>query len=67
MDRRNGSCNADHKKLNYLHALIMAKDTKRVGSECLGFRARLLSRVITAVYNDGLAEVVMMMTQRLYL
>jgi DNA-binding MarR family transcriptional regulator len=35
----------------------MAEHIKRVGSECLGFRTRLLSRVITAVYDDALAEV----------
>jgi len=46
-----------------LHALIMAEDTKRVGSECLGFRARLLSRVITAVYDDALAEVGLKVSQ----
>jgi DNA-binding MarR family transcriptional regulator len=50
-------------KTNYLHALIMAEDTKRVGSECLGFRARLLSRVITAVYDDALAEVGLKVSQ----
>src|SRR5260370_39653265 len=43
-------------KTNYLHGVIMAEDSKRVGSECRGFRARLLSRVITAVYDDALAE-----------
>jgi len=50
-------------KTNYLHALIMAEDIKRVGSECLGFRARLLSRVITAVYDDALAEVGLKVSQ----
>jgi DNA-binding MarR family transcriptional regulator len=41
----------------------MAEDTKRVGSECLGFRARLLSRVITAVYDDALAEMGLKVSQ----
>jgi hypothetical protein len=49
-------------KTNYLHALTMAEDT-RVGSECLGFRARLLSRVITAVYDDALAEMGLKVSQ----
>lgn len=36
----------------------MGEETiKRVGPECLGFKARLLSRVITAAYDDALAEV----------
>jgi DNA-binding MarR family transcriptional regulator len=41
----------------------MAEDTKRVGSDCLGFRARLLSRVITAVYDDALADVGLKVSQ----
>jgi DNA-binding MarR family transcriptional regulator len=41
----------------------MAEDTKRAGSECLGFRARLLSRVITALYDDALAEVGLKVSQ----
>ena len=41
----------------------MTEDTKRVGPECLGFRARLLSRVITAVYDDALAEVGLKVSQ----
>jgi hypothetical protein len=40
----------------------MAED-KRVGSECLGFRARLLSRVIAAVYDDALAHVGLKVSQ----
>jgi DNA-binding MarR family transcriptional regulator len=40
----------------------MAED-KRVRSECLGFRARLLSRVITAVYDDALAEMGLKVSQ----
>lgn len=41
----------------------MAEDTRRLGRECLGFRARLLSRVITAVYDDALAEVGLKVSQ----
>src|SRR5260370_8081999 len=41
----------------------MAEDTRRVVPECLGFRARLLSRVITAVYDDALAEVGLKVSQ----
>ena len=28
--------------------------TKRIGPECLGFKARLLSRMITGVYDEAL-------------
>src|SRR5712692_2310808 len=41
----------------------MAEDTRRVGPECLGFRARMLSRVITAVYDDALSEVGLKVSQ----
>jgi DNA-binding MarR family transcriptional regulator len=37
--------------------------TQRVGPECLGFKARLLSRVITAFYDDALAEVGLKVSQ----
>jgi DNA-binding MarR family transcriptional regulator len=40
-----------------------AKTTKRVGPECLGFTARLLSRVISGVYDDALAEVGLKVSQ----
>jgi DNA-binding MarR family transcriptional regulator len=33
-----------------------AKTVKRAGPECLGFTARLLSRVISGVYDDALAN-----------
>jgi DNA-binding MarR family transcriptional regulator len=36
---------------------------RRVGPECLGFKARLLSRVITGVYDDALAEVGLKISQ----
>src|SRR6202021_2734822 len=41
----------------------MSEQAKRVGPECLGFRARLLSRVITAAYDDALAEVGLKVSQ----
>jgi hypothetical protein len=42
----------------FAYAIIMSGETSnRVGPECLGFTARLLSRVITAVYDDALADV----------
>jgi DNA-binding MarR family transcriptional regulator len=41
----------------------MAEDTKRVGSECLGFRARLLSRIVTSVYDDSLSAVGLKVSQ----
>ena len=34
---------------------MKAKARQRVGAECLGFTARLLSRLISAVYDDALA------------
>ena len=39
------------------------KTTKRVGPECLGFTARLLSRVISGVYDDALAKVGLKVSQ----
>jgi hypothetical protein len=36
---------------------------KQVGPECLWFKARLLSRVITAVCDDALAEVGLKVSQ----
>ena len=37
--------------------------TKKVGPECLGFTARLLSRVISGVYDDAFAEVGLKVSQ----
>jgi DNA-binding MarR family transcriptional regulator len=37
--------------------------TKRVGPECLGFTARLLSRVISGVYDETLAELGLKVSQ----
>jgi DNA-binding MarR family transcriptional regulator len=48
---------------NYLRGLIMPEDTKRVGSECLGFRARLLSRIVTSVYDESLSAVSLKVSQ----
>lgn len=39
------------------YAVNMRGNLKRVGPQCLGFKARLVSRVITAVYDDAFAEV----------
>jgi DNA-binding MarR family transcriptional regulator len=36
---------------------------RRVGPECLGFKARLLSRVITGIYDDALGEVGLKVSQ----
>ena len=37
--------------------------TKRIGPECLGFKARLLSRMITGVYDEALAELGLKVSQ----
>ena len=48
----------------YLHIhYTMSEQPRRVGSECLGFRARLLSRIITSVYDDAFAEVGLKVSQ----
>jgi DNA-binding MarR family transcriptional regulator len=39
------------------------ENTRRAGPECLGFTARLLSRVITGVYDDALATVGLKVSQ----
>ena len=39
------------------------KTSRRVGAECLGFTARLLSRVISGVYDDALAGVGLKVSQ----
>lgn len=44
--------------------MIVAQRTiRKVGPECLGFKARLLSRVITAAYDDALGEVGLKVSQ----
>jgi DNA-binding MarR family transcriptional regulator len=42
---------------------MKGKAPRRVGAECLGFTARLLSRVISGVYDDALAEVGLKVSQ----
>ncbi|MBV8358740.1 MAG: winged helix-turn-helix transcriptional regulator, partial [Deltaproteobacteria bacterium] len=50
--------------LTFAYAIIMGGETvNRVGPECLGFTARLLSRVITAVYDDALADIGLKVSQ----
>jgi DNA-binding MarR family transcriptional regulator len=41
----------------------MTEQAKRVGPECLGFRARLLSRIVTSVYDDSLSAVGLKVSQ----
>ena len=46
------------------YAINVADQTiKIVGPECLGFQARLLSRVVSAVYDDAFAEVGLRVSQ----
>jgi DNA-binding MarR family transcriptional regulator len=40
----------------YIH-VSMTQATKQVGRECLGFRVRMLNRMITAIYDDALTGV----------
>jgi DNA-binding MarR family transcriptional regulator len=48
----------------FAYTISMTRDaTKLVGPECLGFTARLLSRVITAVYDDALGQVGLKVSQ----
>ncbi len=42
---------------------MKARTARRVGPECLGFTARLLSRVISGVYDDALAGVGLKVSQ----
>src|SRR5690349_6115668 len=40
-----------------LHIQVsMTEETRRVGRECIGFRVRMLNRMVTAVYDEALAE-----------
>jgi DNA-binding MarR family transcriptional regulator len=34
----------------------MTEETKRIGRECVGFRVRMLNRMITSIYDDALGE-----------
>jgi DNA-binding MarR family transcriptional regulator len=40
----------------YIH-VPMTEETKQVGRECIGFRVRMLNRMITSIYDDALAGV----------
>src|ERR1700723_2147669 len=40
----------------YIHECV-SEETKRVGRECIGFRVRMLNRMITKIYDDALADV----------
>jgi DNA-binding MarR family transcriptional regulator len=35
----------------------MSEETRRIGRECIGFRVRMLNRMITAIYDDALSDV----------
>jgi len=41
---------------NVAYTIIMAEETKRIARECLGYRARLLSRLVSATYDEALAK-----------
>jgi MarR family len=47
----------------FAYTRIMREQAKKVAPDCLGFRARLLSRVITATYDDALAKVGLKVSQ----
>jgi DNA-binding MarR family transcriptional regulator len=40
----------------YIH-VYMTEEANRVGRECIGFRVRMLNRMITAIYDEALADV----------
>jgi len=42
---------------------VTERRIKIIGPECLGFQARLLSRVVTAVYDDAFAEIGLKVSQ----
>jgi DNA-binding MarR family transcriptional regulator len=42
---------------------VTERRSKIIGPECLGFQARLLSRVVTAVYDDAFAEIGLKVSQ----
>lgn len=41
----------------------MTAETKRTARECLGYRARLLSRIISAIYDDALGKLGLKVSQ----
>jgi DNA-binding MarR family transcriptional regulator len=34
----------------------MTEETRRMGRECIGFRVRMLNRMVTAIYDETLSE-----------
>src|SRR3984893_13231817 len=34
----------------------MTEETRRMGRECIGFRVRMLNRMVTAIYDEPLSE-----------
>jgi DNA-binding MarR family transcriptional regulator len=40
----------------YIH-ISMTEQTRQVGRKCIGFRVRMLNRMITAIYDDALGRV----------
>jgi DNA-binding MarR family transcriptional regulator len=34
----------------------MTEETRRMGRECIGYRVRMLNRMVTAIYDDALSE-----------
>jgi DNA-binding MarR family transcriptional regulator len=34
----------------------MTEETRRMGRECIGFRVRMLNRMVTAIYDEALSE-----------
>lgn len=45
------------------YTMTMTERNKKVGRECLAFRARMLSRVITAIYDDAFSELGLKVSQ----
>jgi len=43
--------------------LIMTEETKRVGRECIGLEVRMLSRLISGIYDDAMAGVGLKVSQ----
>ncbi len=42
-------------KYMYMH-VPMTEKTRQVGRECIGFRVRMLNRMVTAIYDEALSE-----------
>ena len=43
--------------------LLMTQETKRVGRECIGLEVRMLSRLISGIYDDALAGMELKVSQ----